>query len=83
MFSDMPKLIERLKKYFRFRKSHKRNLRAASGNLLRFSEVFLILRVSYLAAQWLLTSCDRGGADYRETTKERKSGDQESARSQP
>ena len=29
MLSDIPELIERLKKYFRFRKSHKQNQRAA------------------------------------------------------
>ena len=40
MFSDVPKLIEWLKKYFRFRKSHKRNQRAASDNSLSVSEDF-------------------------------------------
>ena len=71
MFSDIPRLIEQLKKYCRFRKSHKRNQRAASDNSLSFSEVFLILRVSYLVEQWLQAATEGAQITVRQPKKEK------------
>ena len=43
MLSDIPKLIERLKKYLRFRKSHKVNQCAAWDNWLVSQKAFSAL----------------------------------------
>ena len=71
MLSDIPKLIERLKKYFRFRKSRKRNQPAASHNSLSVSSGFLLLlRVSYLVPQWLRAATERAQITLRQPKKE-------------
>ena len=81
MFNDIPELIEQPKKYFRFRKSRKRNQCAASlAQCLGMFFFFLLLRVSYLVSQWLRAATERAQITVRQPKKE--SGDQEK-RSQP
>ena len=68
MLNHISKLIERLKKYFRFRKTKPAR---CTENLLRVSECSVLhLRVSYLVAEWLrqVKSCDWACANYREAT---------------
>ena len=79
MLNDIPKLIERLKKYFRLRKRRKRNqLARCIDNSLRVLECFfLLLRVSYLVAQWLRAATERAQITVRQPKKAGRSGDQE------
>ena len=72
MFRDIRKLIERLKKYFRFReRSVKRNQRAASDNSLSVSkDVLLLLWLSYLFTQWLRAATERAQITMRQPREE-------------
>ena len=72
MFSNTPKLIERLKKYFRYRNSRKRNQYATLTTISMSRNVFyfLFLQACYLVERWLRPTTERAQIIMKQLKKE-------------